>query len=100
MGAIFRKVKHQLVIINAIFDALKQEFSPFLRAYCYFSTTQVLKLEQSQSTSYLGLNQVKFCHCILNTWRNTAASVDLDCDSTASWVTVLYFGHRFGQDPI
>jgi hypothetical protein len=31
--------------------------------------------------SYLGLNQVNNCRCVLNTWRKTAASVGLDLDS-------------------
>jgi hypothetical protein len=50
--------------------------------------------------SYLGLNQINCCRCFLNTWRNTAASVGLDLDSSALWAMVLYFGHGFGQDPL
>jgi hypothetical protein len=56
--------------------------------------------QKSQSTSYLGLNQVKKCRHILNTWRNTAASVGLDLDSSALCAMVVYFGHGFGQGPI
>jgi hypothetical protein len=59
-----------------------------------------IETQKSQSTSYLGLNQVKNCRRILNTWRNIAASVGLDLDSSALWVMVLYFGHGFGQGPI
>jgi hypothetical protein len=33
MGTIHRKLKQQLVIINAIFDALKQELLLFLRGH-------------------------------------------------------------------
>jgi hypothetical protein len=44
-----------------------------------------LKLKKSQKTSCLGLNQVCYCSCFLNTWRNTAASVGLDLDSLALW---------------
>jgi hypothetical protein len=62
--------------------------------------SQILKLKSSQSTSYLGLNQVNNCRCILNTWRKTAASVGLDLDSSALWAIVWYFGHGFGQGPI
>ncbi len=102
MGTIRRKLKQQLVIINSRFDALKHELLTFLRGHaaaeCQFCTTQVLNLEQSQATSYLGLKHVIFCRHILNTWRNTAASVGLDLDSSVLWAMVLYFGHGFGQD--
>jgi hypothetical protein len=40
---------------------------------------------RSISTSYLGLNQKNNCRRILNTWRNTAASVGLELDSSALW---------------
>ncbi len=49
-----------------------------------------IETQKSQSMSYLGLKQVKNCHRILNTWRNTAASVGLDLDSSALWAMVLY----------
>jgi hypothetical protein len=99
MGTVRRKLKQQPVMINERLDALKQELLPFLRghaaasSYCHvFSeicTTQILKLNQTQSTSYLGLKQVDYCHSILNTWRNTDASVGLDLDSPALWSMVL-----------
>ncbi len=60
-----------------------------------------IETQKSQSTSYLGLNQVKKYLRILNAWLNTAASVGLDLDSSACmWAMVLYFCHGFGQDPI
>ena len=56
-----------------------------LQPGCHFRTTQILELKNSQRTSCLGLNQVCYCSCFLNTWRNTAASVGLDLDSLALW---------------
>ncbi len=49
-----------------------------------------IETQKSQSMSYLGLNQVKNYRCILNAWRNTAASVGLDLDSSALLAMVLY----------
>jgi hypothetical protein len=108
MGTIRRNLKHQLVIINARFDALKQKLPPFLRGHAqarsrlmpflhYSEESQILKLEQSQSISYLGLNPVNYCRGILNTWRNAVASVGLDYfDSSALWAMVLFWSrfHR------
>jgi hypothetical protein len=61
-----------------------------------------IETQKSQNTSYLGLNQVNNCRRILNTWRNTAASVGLELDSSAfgTLAMVLYFGHGFGQGRI
>ncbi len=81
---------------------MSQAHLPCLRGHaaagCHVRTMHLLKLEKSQRISYFGVNQVSDCSCILNTWRNTDASVGLDLDSLAFSFGLLNFGHGFGQD--
>ena len=104
VGTICKRLKWTMSGLVLWMRHLMWAHLPFLRGHaaagCHFSTTQILKLKKSQKTSCLGLNQVCYCSCFLNTWRDTAASVGLDLDSLALWFGLLNFGHRFGQDPI
>jgi len=89
MGTIYKRLKWTMSGLVLWMRHLMWAHLPFLRGHaatgCHFRTTQILKLEKSQKTSCLGLNQVCYCSCFLNTLRNTAASVGLDLDSLALW---------------